>query len=47
MSTVSADRFAVNKELIRVNGNEYWLYGAADPEMNEIVQLRPFSVATK
>jgi len=47
MSTVSADRFAVDEELIRINGNDYWLYGAADPEMNEIVQLRLFPVATK
>jgi transposase-like protein len=32
-STVTADQLAVDEKVIRVNGNDYWLYGAVDPEM--------------
>jgi len=44
---VSADRLAVDEKVIRVNGDDYWLYGAADPETNEILQLRLFPTTTK
>jgi len=47
VSTVSADQLAVDKEVIRVNGNDYWLYGTIDPETNEILQFRLFSTTTK
>jgi transposase-like protein len=47
MSTVSADQVAVDEKLIRINGGDYWLYGAVDPEIKEIVQLRLFQAATK
>jgi len=46
-STVSADQLAVDEKVIRVNGDDYWLYGAADPETNEILQLRLFPTTTK
>ena len=33
--------------MIRVNGDNYWLYGAVDPEANEIWQFRLFPTTTK
>jgi transposase-like protein len=29
---VTADQLAVDEKVIRVNGDDYWLYGAVDPE---------------
>ena len=40
ISTVSADQFAVDEKVIRINGDDYWLYGAVDPETSEILQFR-------
>ena len=45
-STVCADQLAVDEKVIRINGSDYWLYGAVDPETNEIVHLRLFSTTT-
>ncbi len=42
LSTVTADYLAVDEKVIRVNGGDYWLYGAVDSETNEISQLRLF-----
>ena len=47
ISTVSSDQLAVDEKMIRINGNGYWLYGAVDPETNEILQLRLFLTTTK
>ena len=47
ISTVSADQLAVDEKVIRINGDDYWLYGAVDPETNEILQLRLFPTTTK
>jgi len=44
---VSADRLAVDEKVIRINGNDYWLYGVVDPEMNEVLHLRLFTTTTK
>jgi len=30
VSTVSADQLAADEKMIRINGNDYWLYGAID-----------------
>jgi len=30
-STVTADQLAVDEKVIRINGDDYWLYGAVDP----------------
>jgi len=46
MSTVSADQLAVDEKAIRINGDDYWLYGAVDPETNEILHFRLFPTAT-
>jgi transposase-like protein len=32
ISAVTADQVVVDEKMIRVNGAEYWLYGAVDPE---------------
>ena len=47
VSTVSADQLAVDEKVIRINGNNYWPYGAVDPETNEILQFRLFPTTTK
>ncbi len=46
-STVTADQLVVNEKVIRVNGDDYWLYGALDPETNKILQFRLFPTTTK
>jgi len=33
--------------VIRINDNNYWLYGPVDPETNEILHFRLFSTTTK
>ena len=47
ISTVSADQLAVDEKVIRINGDDYWLYGAVDPETNEILHFRLFPTTTK
>ena len=47
ISTVSADQLAVDEKMIRLHGEEFWLYGAVDPETNEILHLKLFPTTTK
>ena len=47
ISTVSADQLAVDEKVICINGEDYWLYGAVDPETNKILQFRLFPTTTK
>ena len=47
ISTVTADQLAVDEKVIRVNGDDCWLYGAVDPETNKILQFRLFLTTTK
>ena len=47
ISMVSTDQLVVDEKVICVDGNDYWLYGAIDPETNKILQFRLFSTATK
>ncbi len=35
VSTARADQLAVDEKVIRTNGDDYWLYGAVDPDTNE------------
>jgi len=37
----------LTKKVVHVNGDNYWLYGAVDPETNEILQFRLFPTTTK
>lgn len=47
ISTVSADQLAVDEKVIRINGNDHWLYGVVDPQTNEIFHFRLFRTPTK
>jgi transposase-like protein len=47
ISTVTADQVVVDEKLIRVNGEDHWLYGAVDPKTNEIIHLSLFPSTTK
>jgi transposase-like protein len=47
MSMMSADQLAVDEKVIRVNGDDYWLYSAIDPQTNEILHFRLFPATTK
>jgi transposase-like protein len=47
ISTLSADQLAVDETMIRLHGKEFWLYGAVDPETNEIIALQLYPTITK
>jgi transposase-like protein len=47
ISMMSADQFAVDEKVNSTNGDDYWLYGAVDPQTNETLQLRLLLMATK
>jgi transposase-like protein len=47
ISTVSTDQLAVDEKVIRINGDDYWLYGPVDPKTNEILYFRLFPTTTK
>ena len=47
ISTVTADQLAVDEKMIRLHGQEFWLYGAVDPQTNEILHVRLFPTANK
>ena len=44
---MSADQLAIDEKVIRINGDDYWLYGAVDPETNKILQFRLFPMTAK
>ena len=47
ISTVPEVQIAIDEKMIRVNGDEHWLYGAVDPETNEIIHVSLFPSTTK
>ena len=47
ISTISADQIAVDEKMIRLDGQDHWLYGAVDPQTNEILQVSLFQTTTK
>jgi putative transposase len=47
ISTVTADQLAVDEKMIRLHGQEHWLYGAVDPNTNEILHVSLFPTTTK
>ena len=47
ISTVTEDQIAVDEKMIRLNGDDHWLYGAVDPETNEIIHVSLFPATTK
>jgi transposase-like protein len=46
-STVSANQLAADEKMIRLYGQQFWLYGAVDPETNEILHVSLFPAANK
>ena len=47
ISTVTADRLAADEKMIRPNGQDHWLYGAVDPQTDEILHVSLFPTTTK
>jgi len=47
ISTVPADQSALDETLIRINGDDHWLYRAVDPKTNEIIHVSLFPATTK
>ena len=47
ISTVSEDQLAVDEKMIRLHGQQFWLYGAVDPHTNEILHVSLYPTANK
>ncbi|WP_257300915.1 IS6 family transposase [Haloarchaeobius sp. FL176] len=45
-SDASPDQVALDETVIRINGQQFWLYAAVDPETNEFLHLRLFTTTT-
>jgi putative transposase len=43
---VSPDRVALNETVIRINGQQFWLYAAVNPETNQFLYVRLFTTTT-
>jgi transposase-like protein len=39
---MSPDKVALDETVIKVEGERFWLYGAVNPETNQILHLRLF-----
>lgn len=46
VSTITADQLAVDDKVIRINGNDYWLYAAVGPESNYIFYFKVLTTTT-
>jgi len=42
-SDASPDHVALDETVIRINGQQFWLYAAVDPETNEFLHVRLFT----
>ncbi|MDB9252936.1 DDE-type integrase/transposase/recombinase [Halorubrum ezzemoulense] len=47
ISTVSEDQLVVDKKMIRLHGQKFWLYGAVDPQTNEILHVSLYLTVNK
>jgi len=47
ISTVSEDQLAVDAKMIRLRDQKFWLYGAVDPQTNEILHVSHYPTANK
>jgi putative transposase len=45
-SDASPDHVALDETVIRVNGQQFWLYAAVDPDTNRFLHLRLFTTTT-
>lgn len=43
---VRPDHVALDETVIRVNGQQFWLYAAVDPDTNKFLHLRLFTTTT-
>jgi transposase-like protein len=46
-TAVTANHLAVDEKMIRLHGQQFWLYGAVDPQTNEIVALSLFPTTNR
>jgi putative transposase len=42
----SPDHVALDETVIRINGQQFWLYAAVDPETNKFLHIRLFTTTT-
>ena len=42
----SPDHIALDETVIRINGQQFWLYAAVNPETNKFLYLRLFATTT-
>jgi len=47
ISTMTADQLAVDEKTIRLHDEEFWLYGAVNPETNEFLHVKLFPTTAK
>ncbi|EMA41764.1 transposase [Halobiforma nitratireducens JCM 10879] len=45
-SDASPDHVAVDETVIRINGQQFWLYAAVDPETNDFLHMQLFTTTT-
>ena len=45
-SDASPDHIALDETVIRINGQQFWLYAAVDPHSNEFLHVRLFTTTT-
>jgi len=45
-SATSPDQIAVDETVIRIDGQQYWLYAAVNPNSNEFLHIRLFPTTT-
>ncbi|MCU4926868.1 IS6 family transposase [Halobacteria archaeon AArc-dxtr1] len=45
-SGASPDHVALDETVIRINGQQFWLYAAVDPKINEFLHVRLFTTTT-
>ena len=45
-SDASPDQVAVDETVIRINGQQFWLYAAVDPKANEFLHVRLYTTIT-
>ena len=45
-SDASPDHIALDETVIRINGQQYWLYAVVDPETNQFLHIRLFTTTT-
>ncbi len=47
ISTVSENQLAADEKMIRLHGQQFWLYGAVDPQTNGILPVSLFPTTNK